>query len=234
METKRTRLLRWLVVVLFATAMAWNESAVVLYLRTLSNRLEPYQPNPLPLVAGLAPAELIREIATIIMLATVGWLAGRCMKTRFGYFLIGFGVWDICYYVFLKPLTNWPDSLLDWDLLFLVPVPWWGPVIAPASIALLMVAFGTLATLPKSTSRVLWPSWRSSGAAVAGIILGLYVFMSDALLVMGQGAEAVRNVLPQHFNWPLFLFALALMAVPVAEMTLQLRLRQAISPAGFK
>src|SRR5262245_43389925 len=130
---------QWGVVALFAIAMAWVEAAVVFYLRTMLDRIEPYQPNPLPEFGGLAKAELIRELATLIMLAIVGWLAGRTARSRVGYFLIAFGVWDIFYYVFLKVLTGWPRSLFDWDLLFLIPLPWWGPVLAPVSIAALMI-----------------------------------------------------------------------------------------------
>jgi hypothetical protein len=117
---------RWFVVTLFAIAMAWVESAVVFYLRTMIDRIEPYQPNPLPEFGGLEKAELTRELATLVMLAAVGWLAGRNWRSRMGYFLVAFGVWDIFYYVFLKVLTGWPRSLLDWDILFLIPLPWWG------------------------------------------------------------------------------------------------------------
>ena len=92
----------WLVVVVFAVAMAWVESAVVFYLRTMIDRIEPYQPNPLPVMGGLGPAELVREAATLVMLLTVGMLAGRTWRSRLGYAAIAFGVWDIFYYVFLK------------------------------------------------------------------------------------------------------------------------------------
>ena len=27
--------------------------------------------------------------------------------------------------------AGWPETVLDWDILFLLPLPWWGPVIAP-------------------------------------------------------------------------------------------------------
>ena len=67
---------RLLVVAGFAVAMAWLESAVVFYLRTLVNRIEPYQPNPLPIADAIGGAELVREAATLVMLLTVGWLAG--------------------------------------------------------------------------------------------------------------------------------------------------------------
>src|SRR5882724_9691923 len=159
--------------------MAWVESAVVFYLRTMINRIEPYQPHPLPLIGGLGPAELVREAATLIMLLMVGILAGRTWRSRLGYSAIAFGVWDIFYYVFLKVMCGWPHSVLDWDILFLLPLPWWGPVLAPVSIALLMILWGTLASgweEPRSerTSNLKVWSLNFIGAAVA-----LYVFMAD-------------------------------------------------------
>src|SRR5664279_3778879 len=104
---------RWAVVVVFAMAMAWVESAVVLYLRTMIDRIDPYQPNPLPVIGGLGPVELARELATLIMLVTVGTLAGQTWRSRLGYAAIAFGVWDIFYYVFLNWMCGWPHSLLD-------------------------------------------------------------------------------------------------------------------------
>jgi len=213
---------RWLVVVSYAIAMAWVEAAVVLYLRTLTNRLDPYQRGPLPLFDILSPAEMIREVATLVMLATVGWLAGRTFRTRLAYFLIAFGVWDIFYYVFLRPLTGWPRSLFDWDVLFLLPLPWWGPVAAPMSIAALMILWGTLVTEFERPGRFLGSNRRVWMMNVAGGILALYVFMADALRVVGQGAEAVRNVLPVQFNWPLFGIAWLLMAGPVIDVGRQI------------
>ena len=68
---------RWWTVVIFAAAMAWVESAVVFYLRSMIDRVEPHQPDPLPLIGGFASVELPREFATMLMLFTVGVLAGR-------------------------------------------------------------------------------------------------------------------------------------------------------------
>src|SRR5688572_12032177 len=128
---------RWLVVVGFALAMAWMEAATVVYLRTLVDRIDPYQPLPLPRQHDeLAVTELIRELATLVMLGCAGWLAASDWRKRFGYFIIAFAVWDIFYYVGLYLIAGWPRSPLDWDVLFLLPLPWWGPVIAPTSIAL--------------------------------------------------------------------------------------------------
>src|SRR5882672_10283853 len=116
---------RWLLVVMFAIGMAWVEAASVYYLRVMVDRLDPYQANPLPMHGVLEPVELVREAATLVMLVTIGTLAGRTWHTRLGYTAIAFGVWDIFYYVFLKMISDWPTSLLDWDILFLLPLPWW-------------------------------------------------------------------------------------------------------------
>jgi hypothetical protein len=213
---------QWFAVVLFATAMAWVESAAVLYLRTMTNRLDPYQVKPLPLVDNLTEAELIREAATMIMLATAGWLAGRNLRTRVGYGLIAFGVWDIFYYVFLRPLTGWPNSLADWDVLFLIPLPWWGPVWAPMSIAVLMIAWGTLVTQGQPPEGEWRFDWRAYALNAAGILLALYVFMADAIRVAPQGEAALRELLPARFNWFLFCCAWLLMAAPVVHLLKQL------------
>jgi hypothetical protein len=209
------------VVVLFAIAMAWVEAAVVLYLRTLVGRLDPYQPHPLPVAGTLGGAELIREAATLIMLGTVGWLAGRTWRSRLAYGVVAFGVWDIGYYVFLRPLTGWPRSLLDWDILFLLPLPWWGPVLAPVLIACLMVIGGSLVVFHDSSERPFWPRRSLLALNAVGSVLALYVFMADALRVAGKGEEALRNLLPVRFNWALFAVAWAAMAAPVVELAVK-------------
>jgi len=208
---------RWLIVALFASAMAWVESAVVFYLRTMVDRIEPYQPNPLPIATGLGFAELVREAATLVMLLTVGTLAGRTWRSRFGYAAVAFGVWDIFYYVFLKVMCGWPHSLLDWDILFLLPMPWWGPVLAPVSIALLLVLWGTLVSTWESHRLEYASDWKLWLLNLLGIVLALYLFMADNLRVAHRGVNAWRDVLPVRFNWPLFSLALVLMAAPVAQ-----------------
>ena len=221
-------------VVIFATAMAWVESAVVFYLRTMIDRIEPYQVNPLPRFGDLGPAEIVREAATLVMLFTVGWLAGRTWRTRLGYALVAFGVWDVFYYVFLKVLTGWPHSLLDWDILFLLPLPWWGPVLAPVLIAVLMMVWGTLVSQFEEPERPLKSGWKIWSANLLGVALALYVFMADALCVAGQGSTALRHLLPSAFHWPLFIVALLLMAVPVIQQIQQLWSQQKLWPEGVK
>jgi len=208
---------RWSVVVIYAIAMAWVESAVVYYLRTMIDRVDPYQSNPLPIVGGFGPVEMIREAATMVMLLTVGMLAGRNWRARLGYSAIAFGVWDIFYYVFLKAICGWPHSLADWDILFLLPLPWWGPVWAPMAIALLMIIWGTLAS-QFETAGSIRPLRRLWLLNFSGITLALYVFMADCLHARGGGVDAIRMVLPKQFNAMTFCAALALMAAPVIHL----------------
>ena len=215
---------RLLTVVIFAAAMAWVEAAVVFYLRTMINRIEPYQPDPFPAIGGFGNVELARELATLVMLFTVGLLAGKTWRSRLGYAAIAFGVWDIFYYVFLKVMCGWPHSLLNWDILFLIPLPWWGPVLAPISIALLLIAWGTLASQMTGPNSARAEGWKSWALNFTGIVLALYVFMADTLRVADQGLETVCQVLPAQFNWPLFCVALGFMSAPVAETCRRIRL----------
>jgi hypothetical protein len=217
MKTNSSDISRWSFVVIYATAMAWVESAVVFYLRSMMNRIEPYQPDPLPAIGGFASVELPREAATLVMLFTVGWLAGRNWRTRLGYFAIAFGVWDIFYYVFLKIICGWPHSALDWDVLFLLPMPWWGPVLAPVLISLLLIFWGTLASQFEQIHLPTLSNWRVWALNAAGVGLALYVFMADSIAAAHRGLDAIRTALPEKFDWPLFGMALALMAAPVAQ-----------------
>jgi hypothetical protein len=93
----------------------------------------------------LVRTEQSREAATLVMLAAVAFLAARRSSSRFGAFLVAFGVWDITYYIALRILVGWPPSLATMDLLFLIPQgPWWyQPIWLPIAISCAMVIVGT-------------------------------------------------------------------------------------------
>lgn len=136
MKKTTIQTLFWLAI--FAVAMGYMETAVVVYLREI------FYPDgfcfPLtPITSSIAITEIIREAATIIMLVGAGILTGRTTTEKFGNFAYSFAIWDIFYYIFLKLLLNWPESILTWDLLFLIPVPWVGPVICPLINSLSMI-----------------------------------------------------------------------------------------------
>ena len=198
----------------FAIAMAWVEAASVFYIRALVDRIEPYQADPLPMYGALGSVELWREAATLVMIATLGVLAGRTWRHRAGYTALAFGAWDVFYYVFLRLISGWPRTLLDWDVLFLLPLPWWGPVLAPVSIALVMILWGTLAT--QSDDRAPDARW-AWALGWTGIALALAIFTTDAWRALPDGRDAVLRVLPTTFNWPLFSVAVLLMASPAVH-----------------
>jgi len=112
--------------VLFAAAMAFVEAAVVVYLRRVLGEVEIFPMKDLP--APLLAVEIAREAATIVMLAAVSLLAVRGGLRRMGAFLLVFAAWDIFYYLWLYATIRWPAGLGDWDVLFLIPAPWVGPV----------------------------------------------------------------------------------------------------------
>ena len=166
----------WLTI--FSIAMAFVESAVVVYLRAIF-----YSDGfAFPLKAMVDYkifVEVLRESATMFMLLSVACLAGRKVWERFAYFMMCFAIWDIFYYVWLKVLLDWPSSLLEWDVLFLIPLPWIGPVIAPVSISLLMIVLGLFIVADFQKGHDFRPSLLSIILALAGTIIVLYTFMYD-------------------------------------------------------
>lgn len=166
----------WLTV--FGISMAFIESAVVVYLRAI------YYPEgfAFPLKAFTdfkILVEVLREAATLFMLLSVACLAGKKFWERFAYFILSFGIWDIFYYIWLKVLLDWPSSLFEWDVLFLIPLPWIAPVIAPVSIAVLMLVFSVLIVHSFSKGHDFRPVPVSGILALAGTAVVLYSFMYD-------------------------------------------------------
>jgi hypothetical protein len=180
---------------LFGVAFALVESSVVVYLRSL------YYPEGFSFPPKLISpqhlgVELPREAATIVMLITVGILAGSKAWERFAYFLVAFGVWDIFYYVWLKVMIDWPASLTDWDILFLIPLPWIGPVIAPVLISLLMILCGAIIVGLLEKGKVFRPGWMSWGLSAIGTLIVLYSFMEDTpATLQGQQPAAYKYIL---------------------------------------
>jgi len=130
------RNLLWITIL--TAAMGMVESAVVVYLREL------YYPEgfrfPVKLTSTtVAITEVIRELATMIMLLAIGNLAGKSKHERFAWFIYSFAIWDLSYYLFLYLIIGWPLSLSEWDILFLIPVIWVGPVWAPLLLSALMI-----------------------------------------------------------------------------------------------
>ncbi len=141
--SEKTNTLKFFPLFFFAVAMGFLEAIVVVYVREL------YYPNgfnfPLVNLPGwLVGIEIIREFSTLIMLFTVAWIAGTTFLQRLSGFLFLFGIWDIFFYLALKIFLNWPESLLTWDILFLIPITWIGPVLAPVICSIVMIPMAFL------------------------------------------------------------------------------------------
>lgn len=185
--------------------MGFLETTVVVYLRLL------YYPNGFQFpLAPMEPAvyliEVVREVATLIMLAGVAFLAGRSFLQRFSSFLISFAVWDIFYYIFLKVLVDWPESLLTWDILFLVPMPWIGPVLAPciASVTMILLACVLIHGEKQNTSFSI--NLREWLLLTGGSVILLVSWTRD-YLVQGHGRlseEFFSSYVPGEYNWWIF------------------------------
>jgi hypothetical protein len=195
----------------YAIAMAYVEATVVIYLREIYGIEDIVRDLPAT-TDRFTAIEVGREAATVVMLLAVGWLAGLRFQDRLGHFVFAFGLWDIAYYGWLALLEGWPRSLLDWDVLFLIPVPWWGPVLAPALIAAMMCVAGAAAVLGADKG-ISWRLSRTNAAvAAAGVVIVLYTFMADALGAAPDGMDAVARARPSDFQWPLFLVGFAVMS----------------------
>ena len=199
-------------VMIFAVAMAYVESAVVVYLRRIYGIGADILTAP-SFDPQIGAIEAGRELATLLMLLSVGWLAGKNFKSRLGYAIFAFGIWDIFYYIWLRVFIGWPVTPLDTDLLFLLPLPWWGPVLAPCLVALLMAVAGVRLALSEAGGYELRPSSAEWGLLVSGILILLYSFMADALAALPADIQTLGKVRLTVFDWPVFLFGLILVAI---------------------
>jgi len=213
---KNFYLLLWIGI--FAVAMGFLESAVVVYLRAI------YYPEgfAFPLRAldpGIVITEVLREAATMIMLITIAMITFKQAISRFAVFIYAFAIWDILYYIFLYLLLKWPPTLLTWDILFLIPVTWVGPVLAPVINSMTMIFLAIIIVYYKTKNmlfRLTWVEWffLLMGSAVfifsytqpyLQYLLSKYNF-SD-LLHLNRNKEYLDytcRFIPVKFSWILF------------------------------
>jgi hypothetical protein len=201
-------LLLWLAT--YAIAMALVEAAIVVHLRHVYYTENPLALFPLRLLSADDLAlELARELATVVMILAVAQLAAHGFMRRFAAFVFVFGLWDLCYYVWLKIYLGWPSQWLEWDILFLMPWPWFGPWLAPALVALLFTLWGGWAL---ATPRELRLRPADALLFVAGALSTLASFLAPAWPQLAGGTLALRGWMPGNFLWPLYGVGLVVMA----------------------
>ena len=210
---------RVIALVLFAVAFGYLEAAIVIYLRSIYQpiraELHPDHPSeslfPVIRLDELKQRgreherklyiELGRELSTLVMLAAVAWGACRSRREWFAMFSLMFGVWDIFFYVFLRLLIGWPTSLWEWDILFLLPTIWAGPVIAPVLVSVgLIMGASWLLTCEAMGRPYRAPLWCRLGVLVGGLLI-IWAFCWDR-------HNITAGEMPNPFPWGLFLLGL--------------------------
>jgi hypothetical protein len=214
----KAMLKRFCIVVVFGIALAYIEAAVVVYLREIFHPAGFTFPlsefGISPLWKQLLLIETGREAATLVLIFTASCLFGQNLRQRFAFFLTIFAVWDIFYYIWLKVLIGWPGSITDWDILFLMPTVWAGPVVAPVIISLILLAFAVIIL------------YRSCGAKILRLTpIDWFVLILAPILVIVSfciaGLHAAEPDFKSHFHWPLFAAGLLSAVALFAKCLLQ-------------
>jgi hypothetical protein len=217
---------KYAVALMFSIAMAFLESAVVVYLRYML-----YPDGFVFPMRGMAPiiliTELGREAATVVMLLAAGMMLAKTKLSRFAWFMFCFAVWDIFYYVFLYVLLGWPQNLFEWDLLFLIPVAWYGPVITPCLVSLSMIALAAVIVGHEHKGAVRRLRKREWGTMLMGCGIILITFMWPFVEYAGRkygswqwpGTQELMKAgltfVPVQYNWPLFFTGFILIVVAI-------------------
>ena len=217
----------------FSIAMGFMEAAVVIYLRELYYP-KGFQFPLIPISPSIAVVEFLREAATIIMLACIGILAGKNTAQQFSFFLFSFAVWDIFYYVFLKLFLGWPESFFTFDILFLIPVLWVGPVLTPCILSLTMILLTMIVVYFHERDLSVTINKREWLLMISGTVVVILSFTLDyAAYVLQNGKSLwtpmsreelfneVSKYIPQSFNWWLFAVGEGLILGSIAVMILR-------------
>lgn len=236
MSDKKTLIYRMFMLTgLFAIAMGFLEAIVVVYLRKL------YYPNgfgfPLQTMpANILSVELVREICTMVMLLTISLIAGKNKLQKFAWFIFCFAVWDIFYYVGLKLFLNWPPSLMTWDLLFLIPVAWVGPVLAPLVCSLTMILLAASIILLQEKGydvRIKISEW---GLIIGGAVIIFIAFIWDhSRIIIREGflgdyfnllnnprfSQVMAQYKPKYFIWSLFILGEIIILSGISLITIR-------------
>jgi len=204
---------------LFAVAMGLLEDIVVVYMRAL------FYPEGFDFPLKIMPEritgiEMIRELSTLFMLGVVAWMAGKIFMRRLSAFIFLFGVWDIIYYIALWLFLDWPKSLLTWDILFLVPVTWIGPVLAPLICSVSMIFMAVLFEwlYKQRNKKFLRPVELFLIFAGAFLIFIAFIFDFSSILLKGNYLtqffsltknqnflNEITSFVPYNFRWEIFI-----------------------------
>lgn len=203
---------------LFSILMAYFEAIVVVYLRGI------YYPSgfsfPLVKIQSLHYfAELGREIVSLALILLLAYLlAERDSKGTIFYFFFIFGLWDIFYYIWLFIVLNWPRSLFTWDVLYLIPVPWIAPVLAPLIVSLLFVGSVFFIVAFERGHKIIIPKLERAIAYIGFFFIFVSFIEGSTAVLLKRGIGGLENYIPLTYNWFLFSFGYALLLLTFFRM----------------
>src|SRR5262249_2719530 len=125
-------------------------------------------------------------------------------------FLLLFGLWDIWYYIWLKVFVDWPASLFTWDVLFLIPVPWIGPVLAPVTVALTMIGMGLVMLYLEQRGPVLPAGKTVWLAQTVACLIVIVSFTMDVVPRLANNGALLAQWTPTYYRWWMLILGQAL------------------------
>jgi hypothetical protein len=109
--------------------------------------------------------------------------------------------------------------LFTWDILFLIPVPWVGPVITPCLISLTMILLAVAVVYYTEKGYKVFIHWKEWSLLIAGSLMVILSFILDYLQYVDKWGGIVilwtitsheslftesPRYIPQQFDWWLF------------------------------
>lgn len=213
------KLLLW--VLIYSIAMGFLEAVVVVYLRDI------YYPSGFKFPLMIIPdetirIEILREFCTLLMIIAIAFITGKNKMEIFSYFLFSFAVWDLAYYAGLKLILNWPASFFTWDILFLIPIPWIGPVLAPVASSISMIILSLLFLFIQKKNAAVKIKVLEWVLIYLGALLIFVSFIWDySKIIIDNGLlknifslkqssfiEISQRYIPSYFHWDIFLLGI--------------------------
>lgn len=188
-------------------AFGMIEASVVIYLRPFFAPADsPFSLvllNPEGMTAlqrTLLTVEAWREIATLLLIAGAAAVAARSLLHWAAYFVFTFAVWDIFYYIWLSVRIGWPQTLMQWDILFLIPKMWLAPVLVPLLISVMGIVMSMVVVRTLDLRRSVHMAFYHWTPVCLALLLWLISFLNKS--------DKGMTSFPESYSWWLFVLGM--------------------------
>jgi len=123
-------------------------------------------------------------------------------------------------------------------LLFLIPWPWIGPVLAPLLCAVLMITTAIIIINFEDSKIKVNMNLKELGLVILGVLVILFTWLYDYGKIIFKGGfakdfftlaenlqfqEVISNYVPLYYNWTLFLIGLVIFSVGILLFYLRIK-----------